>query len=166
MANKASFTPDEWTKVLQSVVLSGIAVSAAEPSGLWGTLKEGLATGRALQEAKGDTGTSELVKAVVADLDTTEGQAIARDGLQKKLLGSKPGEIKKISVDALREVAAIVDAKAPADAASFKTWLRGVSKLVADASTEGGFLGFGGVEVSDAEKATLSEISTALGVSG
>jgi hypothetical protein len=37
---------------------------------------------------------------------------------------------------------------------------------VADASTEGGFLGFGGVKVSEAEKATLAEIAAALGTSG
>jgi hypothetical protein len=162
MANKASFTPEEWTKVLESVVLAGIAVSAAEPSGLWGTLKEGLATSRALQETKTGTGASELVKSVISDLDTAEGQAMARDGLQAKLLGSKPGEIKNVAIESLRDVAAIVDAKAPADAASFKTWLRDISKVVADASTEGGFLGFGGVRVSDAEKATLAEISSAL----
>jgi hypothetical protein len=34
---------------------------------------------------------------------------------------------------------------------------------VAEASTEGGFLGFGGVKVSDAEKATLADIAKALG---
>jgi hypothetical protein len=34
---------------------------------------------------------------------------------------------------------------------------------VAEAGTEGGFLGFGGVNVSDAEKATLGEISKILG---
>jgi hypothetical protein len=36
---------------------------------------------------------------------------------------------------------------------------------VAEASKEGGFLGFGGVQVSEAEKATLAEIATALGTS-
>jgi len=36
---------------------------------------------------------------------------------------------------------------------------------VAEASSEGGFLGIGGVQVSDKEKATLSEISKALGTS-
>ena len=40
MANKQSFTPEEWTKILESVMLAGMAVSAAEPSGLWGLLKE------------------------------------------------------------------------------------------------------------------------------
>jgi hypothetical protein len=43
MANKQSFTPEEWTKVLQSPMLVGIAVSTADPSGLWGTLKEAAA---------------------------------------------------------------------------------------------------------------------------
>jgi hypothetical protein len=32
----------------------------------------------------------------------------------------------------------------------------------AEASSEGGFLGFGGVRVSDAEKATLAELDAAL----
>jgi hypothetical protein len=36
---------------------------------------------------------------------------------------------------------------------------------VAEASAEGGFLGIGGVQVSDAEKATLGDISKALGTS-
>jgi hypothetical protein len=39
-----------------------------------------------------------------------------------------------------------------------------VSQKVAEAATEGGFLGFGGVQVSDAERATLDDIAEALGV--
>ena len=164
MANKASFTPDEWTKVLQSVMMAGIAVTAAEPSGLWGTLKESMVAGRALLEAKSDTGSNELIKAVVADFETSEGRASAREGLQAKLTGSKPEEIKSKAIDAVREASSVIEAKAPGDAAAFKTWLRHTSEVVADASKEGGFLGFGGVKVSENEKATLSEISGALGL--
>ena len=40
MANKQNFTP-EWSKIVESIMLAGVAVSAAEPSGLWGMLKEG-----------------------------------------------------------------------------------------------------------------------------
>ena len=36
MADKSSFTPDEWKVLLQSMIAAGIAVTAAEPSGLWG----------------------------------------------------------------------------------------------------------------------------------
>jgi hypothetical protein len=164
MANKNSFTPDEWKKVLQSVMMTGIAVSAAEPSGLWGTLKESMANARTLLESKQDAGSSELVKAVVADYETPEGRTIAREGLREKLQGSKPPEIKTKAIDAVREVASLIEAKAPADAPAFKSWLRRTSEVVADASKEGGFLGFGGVKVSEKEKATLQEISSALGL--
>jgi len=34
MTDKLNFTPQEWTKVLESVALVGIAVSAADPNGL------------------------------------------------------------------------------------------------------------------------------------
>ena len=63
----------------------------------------------------------------------------------------------------LRNVSKILDAKAPADAAAFKTWLRSIGQNVAEAASEGSFLGFGGVRVSDAEKATLDDIAEALG---
>ena len=82
--------------------------------------------------------------------------------LKEKFTGSKPPEIKAKCIDTLRQVADVVDAKAPADATAFKTWLRQISQHVAEAAKEGGFLGIGGVAVSDAEKATLAEISKAL----
>jgi len=37
MADKSNFTPDEWKLILESVTMAGIAVSAADPSGLWGS---------------------------------------------------------------------------------------------------------------------------------
>jgi hypothetical protein len=45
MANKASFTPDEWKQLLEAPMLASMAVTAAEPSGLWGMLKESFAAG-------------------------------------------------------------------------------------------------------------------------
>ena len=36
MTDKSSFTPDEWKLLLESPMAAGIAISAAEPSGLWG----------------------------------------------------------------------------------------------------------------------------------
>jgi hypothetical protein len=37
-------------------------------------------------------------------------------------------------------------------------------KTPAEASKEGGFMGFGGTPVSDKEKATLAELASALGL--
>ena len=163
MANKQSFTPAEWTKVLESVMLAGMAVSAADPSGLWGTLKEAFASRSALAASKLDPASNELVKAAIADLETSEGQSAIEEALREHLADAKPTEIVQRSLDSLRDVSAILDTKAPGDAAGFKAFLRGISQKVAEAAVEGGFLGFGGVKVSGAEKATLGDIAKALG---
>ena len=161
MAEKANFTPDEWKSLLQSPLLVGIAVS----QGLIGMLKESMASARALVQAKADPNADELVKAVAGDFETSEGRGLAQDGLKALLGGSKPADIAAKTVDALRALSALLDAKAPSDAAAYKTWLCHVANAVAEAAPEGGFLGFGGAQVSEAEKASVAQIATALGVS-
>jgi hypothetical protein len=163
MANKAAFTADEWNQVLGGVFMAGFAVTAADPSGLWGLLKETFASGRALMEAKSSASASELSKAIVSDMETSEGRSTAQEFVKGRLQGARREEIKQRAIDALRSAAAIVDQKAPSDAAAYKAWLLQIANNVAEASKEGGFLGFGGVPVSDAEKANLSEIAAALG---
>jgi hypothetical protein len=161
MTDRTNFTPDEWKLIMQSPMMAGIAVSAAEPSGLWGTLKESLAAGGALANATTDANANSLVKAVATGFTSADGKA-ARDGVKAKLAGSQPADIKVRSIDTLRQVSALIDAKAPGDAAAFKGWLRQISEHTAEAAAEGGTLGFGGVQVSEAERATLAEISSAL----
>jgi len=160
MADKSNFAPDEWQVLLESVMMAGIAVSAADPSGLWGLLKESFAGSSALVAAK--TNPTPLIRAVVTDFATSEGRTIARDGIKARLSGLKPPEIKAKCIETLGQAGALVDAKAPDDAEAFKAWLRNISQHVAEAASEGGFFGIGGTQVSDAEKATLAEISSAL----
>lgn len=131
-----------------------------------GSIEGKLAGGTELAKANIDPGANALIKAVVADFSTTDGRSIARDDLKEKLTGGKPADIKAKCVDTLRQVSALVDSRAPGDAAAFKGWLRQISRHVAEAATEGGFLGIGGVAVSETEKATLAEISGALGLQG
>jgi hypothetical protein len=162
MADKSTFTPDEWKLILERVMAAGLAVSAAEPSGLFGLLREGFASSSTLVQAKTDPNTNALIKAAVADFDTSEGRSVVRDGLKEKLAGSPTVEIKEKCIQILQQTAALLDAKAPSDAAAFKGWLRLIAQHVAEAASEGVLLGFGGVKVSDAEKATLAEISSVL----
>jgi hypothetical protein len=63
MANKASFSAEEWSRVVASPMVTSTAITAAEPSGLWGLLQEGMAGGWALLKAKQDIATNALVKA-------------------------------------------------------------------------------------------------------
>ena len=123
MTDRNNFTPDEWKLIMQSPMIAGIAVSAAEPSGLWGTLKEFFAAGGALARAATDANANSLVKAVATGFTSADGNA-ARDGLKAKLAGSQPADIKVKSIETLRQVSALIDAKAPGDG-------RGLQGLVA-----------------------------------
>jgi hypothetical protein len=163
LADKSNFTKEEWALLLQSPMIAGMAITAADPSGLWGLLKESFAGGSALTQAIIGSQTNALVKSVVADFAQSEGRTAARDGLTAKFLGSQPADVKTKSIESLRQISTLIDTKASDDAAAFKGWLRQISQSTAEAAKEGGgLLGLGGVQVSDAEKATLAEISSAL----
>jgi hypothetical protein len=164
MTSQSNFTPEEWKIILESTMMAGIAVTAADPSGLWGLLQENMANAKAIHDAGGPEAPSDLLKAVSAELSASERHQAVRDEIAEKLWGSTPSETTRKALDILRQAATIVEAKVPADAQAFKIWLHKISQDVAEAATEGGFLGFGGVRVSEAEKATLAQISAALGL--
>jgi hypothetical protein len=110
MANKQNFTPEEWTKISESVMLAGMAVSAAEPSGLWGTLKEAFASSSTLATAKADAGSNELIKAIIADFESSEGRSAIQEALRKRFAGAKPADVVQRSLANLKEVSAILNA--------------------------------------------------------
>ena len=166
MATKSNFTAEEWGKLLSSPMITGMAITAADPSGVWGLLKEGMAGGWALLEARQNPQANPLVKAVAEDFATAEGRTAARSALQTRFTSGKLEGLKDAALAELRAISSTLDAKAPEDAPAFKAWLQEVAQKAAEAGTEGGFLGFGGVAVSESEKATLAEISVALSRTG
>lgn len=163
MANKSDFTPTEWKKLVQSPLLAGYAVSAADPSGFIGLLQEAFAAARMLSSARAEPGDG-LIKSVAEELLTSSGRADAREGVRTVVQGANLDEIKTRALDALGQVALALDAKAGAHAAPFKTWLLDIARQVAEAGLEDTFLGFGGIRMSEKEKATLAELSHTLGL--
>lgn len=163
MADKSTFTPEEWKHVLGGVMLAGMAVTMADQSGLWGVLKEGMASTGAMLDAHKNPDSSGLVQAVIADFQTSEGRSEARAEIKSVLAGAtSSADAQTKAIDALKKVAGLLDAKAPSDAPAFKSWLQAIGERTANAANEGGFLGFGGVAVSEAEKAALEQIAQAL----
>lgn len=154
----------EWRCVVQSPMMASLALTVAEPSGLWGLISEGIAATGPLREALRADEAPEIVKLIVEDLKTSAGRSTAQDGVKATLRGKQPPEARDAAVMALAEAASIVDAKAPAETAAFKAWLKDIAQKVAEAAKEGGFLGFGGERVSAAERATLADIDRALGL--
>ena len=111
MAGKQNFTGEEWSRVVASPMMAGMAITAADPSGLWGLLKEALSGGWALVEAKQDSGANPLAKAVADDMAVAETRTAARDWTQAQFKGASVGEIKTRAVGELRAVAALVTQK-------------------------------------------------------
>jgi hypothetical protein len=162
MATKTDFTEEEWAEVKRAPFMAGLAVVAASPSGPFGVVKEMFAVGRTLADVKAKGASSELVKALVGDLEA--GGASAQSA-PSELQGKSPDHVKNYAIESLKRVAAIVERKAkPDEAQGFKQWLVSVSQRVAEAAREGGFLGFGGTQVSDQETNVVKELSASLGV--
>jgi hypothetical protein len=163
MSEKSDFSPVEWRRLTQAPLIAGYAVSAADPSGFIGLLQEAFAAARALSDARAMPGDA-LIKSVADELLTAHGRAEAREGVRTIVQGAGLDEIKTRALDALREVGALLDARAGEHAAPFKSWLLDTARKVAQAGLEDTFLGFGGIRMSEKEKATLVEISQALGL--
>jgi restriction endonuclease Mrr len=75
-----------------------------------------------------------------------------------------PEQGKEAALAQLKAVAELLDRKAASDAEEFKRWLLSVAQRVAEAANEGGFFGFGGERVSEAEKQTINQIAFNLGL--
>lgn len=129
--------------------MASFAVTVGDPSGLWRLPKETLS----------DAGASEWSKAIVVDMQASEG----RSGVKGRLRSGNRQDIKRRAICAFRSAAVIVNQKAPSDAEAYKAWPTRIASNVAEASKkEGGYLGFGGVDVSEAEKAmeTVAALGT------
>ena len=127
-----------------------------------GPLERSMASSWSLLGARQNAQANALVRAVAEDFGTSESRSSARTFLQERFTSTSLSGLKDKAIAELRSVARLVETKPPEDAAAIKTWLQAVAQKAAEAGTEGGFLGFGGVAVSEAEKATLAEIAHAL----
>ncbi len=188
MATRADFTPEEWQSLERTPVFVTFATLAADMSGPIGLVKEMDALSQALEEhalpAEREPA-HELIAAVAADLRATQsngqgwgpvlGEGGVPDSEQDKehpsavpgsgLDFSSPEKVKTPALAACRAAAELLARKAtPAEAEAFGRWALSVGHHVAEAAKEGGFLGIGGTLVSEKERATLDELSSALGM--
>ena len=162
MLTKTDFTAEEWNVIRRAPFMAGLVVVAASPSGPFGVVKEMFAVGKTLADVKLHGASSDLVKAVVADLETAEGR---QQSTPAELQGKTPDQVRTAALDACRQAAAVVEKKAkPDEAQAFTQWLVSVGQKVAEAAKEGGVLGFGGTRVSEQETSALKDLTAALGV--
>ena len=151
MTKRADFNADDWATVVDAPVYAALRVIAASHGG---RLRESLALGRAYQDARTHHGESELLDELVKSPP-----AIDADELRHA-----QSNIGEVAAQQLRGAIGLVEGKAtPAEADSYKKFVMSVAQAVAAAHKEGGFLGIGGKQITDAENQALDEISAALG---
>ncbi len=153
MAGKSNFTADEWQQIAQAPFMVAQYVSQASKGGAIGTIKEVMALLQSLGPSNvADQG--QLVKDLVADV-SAKAVDVSGGGVERSADTIKGG---------LGAAMALLDSKAPDEAAGFRQWLYSLAVKVAEASKEGGFMGVGGTKVSAEEQAALTELAATLGV--
>jgi hypothetical protein len=151
MTRKADFNAEEWSTVAEGPLYAGMRVISADRGG---TLRESLAMGRVYQEARAKQGESELLDELVKTPPSIDPERVREAG----------GNIGSVASERLQEAIRILESKAtPEEIDGYKRFVMTVAQAAASAHKEGGFLGIGGKQVSDAENQALDEISTALG---
>lgn len=155
---KTDFSPDEWQVLFAAAPMVGLGISAASPNGPFGVVKEMFSVGMALAEVVQKGSDNALVKAIADDMRARGTKAEGVKGVKT------PEDARRAVLEHMTKVSDIVAKQAPAEAEGFKRWLVEVAKRVAEASTEGGFLGFGGEKVSAGERDAIQAIAEKLGV--
>lgn len=151
----------------------GSCVGTAAGSGLLGTGKELFASGQAVMAGLKDYPGNALIQALVPDPSAEDKSAelaqarATRDWAMARLRSKgihTPAQMAALTLEDARAVARLLDSRVdPAQAAQYRAWALSVAEKVAQAATEGGFLGFGGTRLSEAEQTLIAQLREALG---
>jgi hypothetical protein len=149
MTKKADFNAEEWDKVVEGPLLAGLRVVTADKGG---RIRESLAMGKVYAEARRQGGESELLEALVTSQPALD-QERARAA----------GDVGTAMREGLGEALTILAKKATQEEGdAYRRFVFAVAEAAAKAHKEGGFIGIGGKEVSEAEQAALDEIGAIL----
>jgi len=159
MIKKSDFTEEEWKDILAAPQLAAMYISLSSPGSLFGTIKEMMAFSILIAETEKTPSDNPLVSAVMEDV---KGMISGKGKLELPEMSRVPEEIKTQCIRAFRRIDVLLKEKAPEEADGYKRWVYKAARISAEAAKEGGFLGFGGVLVSEEEAAALQEIAGAL----
>ena len=157
MTTKSDFTDEEWRRVVRAPMVAGMAISLADPGGPIEATKETLAS---MRSSTNPPSREQLLTEVALEVQAMSQQR------QNPLSGYRPGkdEPGRQVLEELQAVEELVTAKAtPEEAAAFGRWLVAAAQAAADAAKEGGFLGFGGEQVSERERSMIEQVRAAVG---
>jgi hypothetical protein len=157
------FTREEWRALRNAPQFVAFASAAAGNSGLFGSLSEGMAAASAFAAAA--RGNNLLIRELLDRQEVREAQVDLRALLESVTDLSAVGE--RLQDEAIKAthagLAALQARNAEADASDFRKMLAWLAEEVANASTEGDFLGFGGERISEGERRFLERLYAVVG---
>ena len=162
MSDQTTFTPEEWSQIRTAPLLVTTGVTAADPSGIFGSIKEAAAGMHAMIASLQAGGPSGLLGSLLADKSVPslpDFKSMLGEGDKTKQLAN----LKTAILGKIRSTLDILKQKAsPEEVTSYTAMLSKVADSAANAAKEGGFLGFGGTLVSAPEQAFLDELKAVL----
>ena len=157
MSTKADYNADEWDLLRAAPMMATIMVVSASPSGPVGLLQESAAASKMILEAA-DSATTPLLKSLADDMKSSM-------SIPRMPSGASPVAVQSAATEILHRASDLLGTKAaPEEATETKQWIAQIAQKTAEAAKEGGFLGFGGTLVSDAEKAAIQRVNSSLGL--
>lgn len=169
MAIREQFTDDEWFLLLSTPAVVGAAVATAGKSGPFGTAKEAVAGMTTAATASKDYPDNELIQELtkrIVDREEAKAQLEAyREKAMTKLKDKNPEALRAETLEDARKTSALLSSKVTSEQArEYKAWAMKIAENVANAAKEGGFMGFGGEQVSEEERTVIADIDSALTV--
>jgi hypothetical protein len=164
MAKQDTFTSDEWTLLRLAPSFVAVGISAADPSGLYSSIKEVIAGTNAMIETLEANSGLELFSALAADrslVNVPDLKALIGKGSNEQQMQS----FRYATLEHVKTATAILARKASAsESDAYRQLLMSVARKTANAAKEGGFLGIGGVRVSAKEQQFINAVSRAAGI--
>jgi len=163
MTTAVDYTDDEWQLLVDVPMMVGAAVMLIGKSGL-GSMKESFAMAQETIAAVKDYPDNELIQAIV-HARIHEKKRATIESLDNPYRGVEREEFLQATKKKAEAVAELLAKKStPEEAREYKEWAFYIGDKVANAASEGGFLGFGGEQFSDEERNALNELMAAIGL--
>lgn len=171
MSFETRFSEDEQVMLASLPTLIGTAMSLAAGSGM-GTIKEMFSSAQSVMAGAKEFSSNAIIAGILPIAEGLSDSMTKAKELRAKLQESlKAQEVKtkeqlqQLVIDNCKKVNELLKSKAePQEAAEYKKWSLDIAENVAKSASEGGFLGFGGTQLSDSEKKLFSDIASSLNI--
>ena len=160
------FTDEEQLLLASTPIFIGSAMAFSESSGL-STIKELMASAKTYIGGLKTYPQNEIIQGILPNLDDRkEAMAQAKEFRQKASERIKEKQIdsqekmRQLLLSDAQEISKLLEQKVTSEeTVEYKEWAMSVAENVAKAAKEGGFLGFGGEQISEGEKALFAKLA-------